>query len=299
MRVLGILKSATQYLDKSGISDAGFDAEVLVLHAAGIDRMTAYRDNPGVGEAVRAGVMKLLERRAAGEPVQYIVGSVDFLGLRIEVGRGVLIPRPETELVAREGMRLLGSLAQAASGTGPASLRVLDLCSGSGCIALALGHEFPAAVVFGTDISETAIRYAGRNAEINGITNVTFLKGSLYEPAGGMPPFDLIISNPPYIATAEIGGLQREIREWEPMKALDGGPDGLDFYRKIFSGTKDHLKKRGTVVLELGFGQAGEVARIAEKAGFKDIDITRDLAGIERVLTAATESVAQSSHLQG
>jgi release factor glutamine methyltransferase len=299
MRLLNILKSATQYLNKSGISDAGFDAEVLVLHAAGVDRMTTYRDNPEVSEAVRVRAMGLLERRAAGEPVQYIVGWVDFLGLRIEVGRGVLIPRPETELVAREGMRLLGSLAQVTFGTEPASLRILDLCSGSGCIALALGHEFPAAAVFGTDISETAIRYAGRNAEINGITNATFLKGSLYEPVRGMPPFDLIISNPPYIATSEISGLQREIREWEPMKALDGGPDGLDFYRKIFSGAKEHLKKRGTVVLELGFGQAGGVTKIAEKAGFQNTDIRKDLAGIERVLTAATESAAQSSHLQG
>jgi release factor glutamine methyltransferase len=287
MRVLDILKSATQYLDKSGISDAGFDAEVLVLHAAGIDRMTAYRDNPEVGEAVRTGIIGLLERRAAGEPVQYIAGSVDFLGLRIEVGRGVLIPRPETELVAREGMRRLGSLPQ-----GPAILRVLDLCSGSGCISLALGRAFPEAAVFGTDISDAAIRYAERNAEINGITNVTFLEGSLYRPVGGMPPFDLVISNPPYIATSEIDGLQREIREWEPRKALNGGSDGLDFYRKILQGAKRHLKNKGTVVLELGFGQAAGVARIAEKAGFKDLDIGKDLAGIERVLTAVSGPAA-------
>jgi release factor glutamine methyltransferase len=294
MRVLDILKSATQYLDKSGISDAGFDAEVLVLHAAGINRMEAYRDNPEVAEAVRAGIIGLLERRAAGEPVQYISGSVDFLGLRIDVGRGVLIPRPETEFVAREGMRRLGSLQQ-----GPAVLRVLDLCSGSGCISLALGRAFPEAAVFGTDISDTAIRYAERNAEINGITNVTFLKGSLYGPVGGMPPFDLVISNPPYIASSEIDGLQREIREWEPRQALDGGSDGLDFYRKILPGARRRLKNKGTVVLELGFGQAAGVARLAEKAGFKDIDIRKDLAGIERVLTAVSGPAVQSSHRQG
>ncbi|MEJ2697538.1 MAG: peptide chain release factor N(5)-glutamine methyltransferase [Candidatus Sulfobium sp.] len=298
--MLDIMRSATHYLDKAGVSDAGADAELLVLHFTGIDRMTAYRDNPEVDDAVQTEITGLLGRRAAGEPVQYILGSVDFLGLRIEVGKGVLIPRPETELVAQEGIRLLRNFSGSPSGPGRrAALRILDLCSGSGCISLALGREFPDAAVFGTDISEAAIRYAVRNAEINGIANATFMKGSLYEPAEGMQLFDLIISNPPYIVTSDLNGLQREIREWEPVAALDGGPDGLDFYRKIFSRARGHLKKSGAVVLELGFGQAGEVAEMAEKAGFGKIDIREDMAGIKRVLTAETASGPQSSHLQG
>jgi len=288
MHLLEILKSATQSLEKAGVVDAGADAEMLVLHSAGIDRMTAYRDNPDVDSATRAGIQRLLQRRTAGEPVQYIVGSVDFLGLRIEVGRGILIPRPETELVVVEGMRILRGPAKGHS----AGLRILDLCCGSGCISLALGREFPGAAVVGTDISGTAVRYSARNAGINGITNVTFLEGSLYVPVEGMPPFDMIISNPPYIVTSDLEGLQREIREWEPVNALDGGPDGLDFYREIFSKAGKHITETGVVVVELGFGQAAEVADIAEKAGFSDIDIKKDLAGIERILTAGTASAS-------
>ena len=292
MRVLDLLKSATQYLEKSGVSDAVADAELLVLHAAGLDRMTAYRDNPEVGEQAQVEMLELLKRRAAGEPVQYIVGSVDFLGLRIEAGRGVLIPRPETELVALQAMREMRSLLQASPARGRTSLRILDLCCGSGCISLALGREFACSSVTGTDISGTAIRYSTRNAEINGITNVSFLEGSLYEPIARLPLFDMLISNPPYIATSELDELQREIREWEPLNALDGGPDGLDFYRKIFSGAKEYLNKRGVVVLELGFGQGSGVREIAEKAGFENIAIGKDLAGIERILTAETASAS-------
>lgn len=295
--MLDILKSATQYLEEAGVIDAGVDAELLVLQSTGIDRATAYRDNPEVKDDAWTSVVELLERRAAGEPVQYISGSVDFLGLAIEVGRGVLIPRPETELVAVEGVRVLRNRMQAVSGPGSANFRILDLCSGSGCIALVLGREFPDADIFGTDVSGIAIRYAERNAGINGITNITFLEGSLYEPLEGMAPFDVIISNPPYIITSDIKGLQREIREWEPANALDGGPDGLGFYRRIFSGAKGHLNKGGVVVLELGFGQAGEVTKIAREAGFRKIDVKRDLAGLERVLIA--EMASQSSHRQG
>lgn len=299
MRVLNTLKYATQYLERSGISDAGADAELLVLHAAGIDRMAAYRDDTRVDDAVRRDIMKLLERRAKGEPVQYILGWVDFLGLRIEVGRGVLIPRPETELVAEEAMRLLRGFLEKSSVVAPAYPRILDLCSGSGCISLALGKEFPGAVVFGTDISATAINYSVRNGRTNGISNVTFIEGSLYDPVKAFAPFELIISNPPYIVSSDLDGLQREIREWEPRSALDGGADGLDFYRKIFSEAKEHLAERGLVILELGFGQSGDVARIALKAGFGNIGIKKDMAGIERVLTAEKVPVSQSSHLQG
>lgn len=287
MRVLEILKSATRYLHDAGIDDAGADAELLLLHSTGIDRMAAYRDNPEVDPDAQALLMRLLDRRTAGEPVQYITGSIDFLGLKIEVGKGVLIPRPETELVALEGMPVLRAIEQARTDSVPGDLRVLDLCSGSGCISLALAREFPDATVFGTDISADAIRYSVRNAELNGIANVTFIEGSLYEPVREMPSFDLIISNPPYVVRSEIEGLQREIREWEPVRALDGGPDGLDFYRKILGEARGHLGKRGALVLEIGFGQAGDVADIASKAGFGNIVIKKDLAGIERVLIVA------------
>lgn len=287
--MLDILKTATLYLDKAGVSDATADAELLILHSAGIDRMMAYRDNPEIDDAARNRIMVFLKRRAAGEPVQYIVGSVDFLDLRIEVGKGVLIPRPETELVALEGISILRTLNRSSSGPHPAHLGILDLCSGTGCISLALAREFPEADILGTDISGAAIRYAQRNAENNGIYNVTFRQGSLFDPVKGMPPFDMIISNPPYIITADIGLLQREIREWEPVNALDGGSDGLKFYRKIFFCAREYLKAGGAVVVELGFGQAGDVSSIAEGAGFTHVAVRKDLRGMDRVLTAEME----------
>ncbi|MEC4675790.1 MAG: peptide chain release factor N(5)-glutamine methyltransferase [Nitrospirota bacterium] len=298
MKLLDTLKPSIAYLEKANIDEPVIEAGMLLLHVSGLDRLTAYRDNPEVGPEILSEIHKLIGRRAMGEPMQYITGEVDFLDLVIKVGRGVLIPRPETEILARETIkeaRGLKSVAQGLRQTAErrtpnfeqySSLRILDLCSGSGCIALALAREFPDANIHGIDISGTAVKYAETNAAFNKISNVIFLEGSLFGPVTTMPVFDLIVSNPPYIRTSEIGTLQREVREWEPLEALDGGMDGLDFYRKILLGARSHLSKGGKILLEAGYDQAGDIAVIAEKSGFKNITLIKDFSGIERILKA-------------
>jgi release factor glutamine methyltransferase len=286
MRLLEALRSSSDFMRRAGVEGASDDAELIVLHAAGISRLAAYTENPEISQSVISSIHEMLRRRATGEPVQYIVGEVDFLGLRISVGRGVLVPRPETELLVGEAVRLLRSSMgdEKVREEGKQPL-ILDLCTGSGCIALALAREFRTSKVLGADISKKAIAYAKKNALLNGIDNIQFLTGPLFGPVKGLR-FDLIVSNPPYIRTEDIPGLQREISEWEPRGALDGGPDGLEFYRKIFGEAPVHLRERGVIAVELGFGQAPDVRKIAEDSGFQKIAVKKDFAGIERILIA-------------
>ncbi len=290
MRLLDALKSSTEYLERAGIEDAFADSEVLVQHAAGAERLAMYAGNPEISRGTLAKIRRLVMRRAKGEPLQYIVGHVEFLGMKIHVGKGVLIPRPETELLAEEAIAIVKSEKAEARRkdisdvSGP--FRILDLCTGSGCIALALAKVFPDAAVYGTDSSEKALRYAKKNAIDNGIENVTLLPGSLFSPLKPDICFNLIVSNPPYVRRADIDGLQREIKEWEPLEALDGGVDGLDFYRRIFAGAKEHLCGGGKIIVELGFGQAKDVESTAVGLGYKDIEVSKDYAGIERILKA-------------
>jgi release factor glutamine methyltransferase len=293
MRLLDIIKSSSDYLEKSGIADPLVDAEILVLHAAAIDRLRAYMDNPETDRSLRSKISRFVKRRAGGEPLQYIVGHVDFLGLEIGVGKGVLIPRPETELLVEEAIKTVkrNALSVISSGEKPSTFSLqpsafLDLCTGSGCVALALAREFPVSKIYATDVSAKAIKYSRDNADRNGILNVTFLKGSLFSPVEKQLPFDLITANPPYIRTSDISGLQREVRDWEPLRALDGGEDGLDFYRKILSKTSGYLKEGGWIFFELGFGQSKAVAEIAAHSGLKNIELVKDFAGIDRVLKA-------------
>ncbi len=293
MRLLDTIKSSSDYLEKFGVTDPLVDAELLALHASGIERLRAYMDNPEADRRLVSRINRLVKRRAAGEPLQYIIGQVDFLGLEIRVGKGVLIPRPETEMLVEEAIRIVNSkmLNVKSSEEKPSAFNlqpstILDLCTGSGCIALALAKEFPAAMVYATDISAKAIKYARGNADCNKIRNITFLKGRLFSPVEDHMAFDLITANPPYITTSDIKGLQREVREWEPLRALDGGEDGLAFYRKILSKAAGHLKEHGSILFELGFGQSEAVKEIAERSGFKCISITKDFAGIDRVLKA-------------
>ncbi|MDH4232229.1 MAG: peptide chain release factor N(5)-glutamine methyltransferase [Nitrospirota bacterium] len=293
MRLLDIIKKSSGHLEKAGVEDALVDAELLVLYAAGRDRLSAYMDNPEVDRSLVSRINRLVRRRAGGEPLQYIIGRVEFLGLDIRVGKGVLIPRPETELLVEEAIKAVKSKASSVNSlkidsspvTHHASRSFLDLCTGSGCIALSLAKEFPDAQVCATDVSAKAIKYATENSELNGIKNVAFLRGSLFGPVPEHVSFDLITANPPYIKSADIAGLQREVRR-EPAKALNGGKDGLDFYRKILSKAGSYLKESGWIFFELGFGQSEAVSAIAGRAGFRNITVVKDFAGIDRVLKA-------------
>jgi release factor glutamine methyltransferase len=216
----------------------------------------------------------MLMRRTGREPLQYIIGHVDFYGLRIEVGPGVLIPRPESELVVQEALRRLAQNP---------SPRVLDLCTGSGCLALSIARNLAGARLYGTDLSEEALRYAEKNARLNGIANVTFLKGPLFEPVRGMR-FDAVVSNPPYVKSADMESLEPEIRLWEPLNALDGGQDGLNFFREILPASPRYLEPGGLVILEMGEGQARDVEGIARASGLDPVSVIKDLAGVERVM---------------
>ena len=304
MKALEKIRVAGEFLKRYGIDSPLKDAELLIAHCLDINRIILYKDNPQIREDVMALIETLLQRRAKREPLQYILGYTEFHGLKIRVGPGVLIPRPETELLAEEAIKILKNkisnppLTKRAEGGVTATarslslVRILDLCTGSGCIALALAKEFPDAEIYGTEISGAAIHYAEENAKNNGIENVTLLKGSLFEPLTEKRTsrtsnltFDLIISNPPYIKEGDIMTLQPEIMNWEPAEALNGGEDGLAYYRRIISEAKNYLKRDGFLMLEIGIDQAEAVEEIAKHAGFRDISLKKDYAGLDRIMT--------------
>ncbi|KAF0146241.1 MAG: release factor glutamine methyltransferase [Nitrospirae bacterium] len=281
MTALDKIKEITALLQRCGIEDAHIESEIILTHSLGMDKTALYRDDPILSEKDVKEIDKIVERRAKREPLQYILGYVEFYGLKIKVGEGVLIPRPETELMVEEIIKLFT--------VHRSPFTVLDLCTGSGCLALALAKNFPDAKVYGTDISATAIRYAKENAELNSISNAVFLKGSLYEPLkqfiSGMPlKFDVIVSNPPYIRSNDIVTLQPEIKNWEPRNALDGGDDGLRYYREILAEAPKYLAMDGFVFLEAGEGQAVDVIKIAENAGFRKNSAIKDYAGVKRII---------------
>ncbi|HBG93021.1 MAG: protein-(glutamine-N5) methyltransferase, release factor-specific [Nitrospirae bacterium GWF2_44_13] len=284
MKALEKIKEITAFLENCGIDDAHKESEIIVTHCLGIDKTALYRDNPVLSEKNIKDVDVVLRRCAQREPLQYILGYVEFYGLKIKVGKGVLIPRPETELLAEEVIKQFTVHSS--------QFTVLDLCTGSGCLALAIAKRFPDAEVYGTDISKDAIRYANENARLNDIRNVTFLKGSLFEPLKQLVTrhpspvtFNMIVSNPPYIRSSDIANLQPEIKKWEPRNALDGGEDGLNYYRTILSEARKYLMLNGVVFLEIGEGQAAEVSEIAMQNGFRNISVIKDYAGIERIVT--------------
>ncbi len=298
MKAIDKLREITKCFKSNGFESAEKEAETLVRQGIEITTVEIYRDNPELNKDQIRSVEDMLEKRLQHEPFQYIIGYEEFMGLKLMVGPGVLIPRPETEFMAEQAIKTLRSKGLDVRGFSPHTsrltpIRILDLCTGCGCLALALAKEFPDLQVYGTDISEVAIGYAKRNAGINRIKNAVFLKGSLFQPVEEMFAIDcfsfavdLIISNPPYIRTDDIKSLQPEVKDWEPVTAIDGGADGLDFYRELIPSARRYLKYDGLLMLELGTGQASSVADIIESSGYTQIQIIRDYAGIERIIKA-------------
>jgi release factor glutamine methyltransferase len=275
------------------------EAEMLVTGALDMTRAALYSKDLEISKEDSDRIDSFADRRVKGEPMSYIIGYVEFLGLRIEVGKGVLIPRPETELLVEEALKQIsatissrqsavsnkessGGGSQGAAPQEPV-ITVLDLCTGSGCIAIALDKALSKSAVCGIDSSEAALSYAVRNAEINNVSNVIFIKGDLFAPLEKGPEFDLVISNPPYIRCGAMDKLQIEIRDHEPGEALDGGEDGLDFYRRIFADAPDFMKDPGLLMLEIGAGQADDIRTLAVDAALKDIQFIKDYSGIERI----------------
>ena len=255
---------------------------MIVAQALQAGRAEIYVNNLEVDSVQAQAIENMVLRRSRREPLQYITGSVEFLTLTLRVGQGVLIPRPETELMAEHAVKLLRG-----RNLEPGfylRTTILDLCTGSGCLALALAAEFPGALVYGTDVSERALAYARQNARMNGISNASFMAGHLFDPLPAGRYFDLVLSNPPYVKSREIPLLQPEVRDWEPAAALDGGADGLDFYRQIVPAAAGRLKDGGVLMVEVGEGQAEEVAAMLRKAGYGEIMTKKDYGGIERIV---------------
>ncbi|KJU87000.1 HemK family modification methylase [Candidatus Magnetobacterium bavaricum] len=266
------LRDVAALLGRSGIEEPQKEAETLLSLLLQTNRTAIYLSDPAIDDDV---ILPLIQSRQRRQPLAYIIGEVEFHDLTLVVGPGVLIPRPETELLVAEAVRELSVQSHSA-------LNVLDLCTGSGCIALSIARAYPQAHVIAVDASEAALDYARDNSARNNIHNVEFLSGDLFAHIRRDTRFDLIISNPPYIKSADIDDLQPEIRLYEPPEALDGGSDGLTFYRKILSAAADYLSTDGLVMFEIGDGQGADITEIASISGFKSIVIKKDYAQKER-----------------
>lgn len=252
------------------------DAETLLLHHIGKDRawLLAHLDE-GFGGCGSIGYAALLKRRAAGEPIQYITGACEFYGLPFRVTPDVLIPRPETEHLVETALTLV------ANGTRP---RILDVCTGSGAIAVALAKHLPDAFVTATDISAPALALAQENAKRNEVT-VRFFQGDLLTPVAD-ETFHLIVSNPPYVSQLDRNTLSAEVRDFEPALALFAGSDGLDIYRRLIPAAFSALLPGGSLALEIGMDQQASITSLLQSSGFTRIAFTPDLQGIPRVAVA-------------
>ena len=267
---------AKRRLIGAGVDDAAFDAACLFEKDTGLRRsdlaLRPVENCPGLET-----LWKDIARLAAGEPLQYILGEWEFMGLRFFVGPGVLIPRPETELLAQEAAGFL---------KGRQHPRLLELCAGSGCVCVSVAAAVPGCTAEALELSEEAMGYLRRNIRLHALEDrVCAVRGDMLDPAaparlGG--PFDAIVCNPPYIPSGDMGTLQREVRR-EPRMALDGGADGLRFYR-AFAPWASRLASGGLAAFEVGAGEAPAVAERMAGFGFRDVTVKKDYSGIERIV---------------
>jgi release factor glutamine methyltransferase len=272
---LGVLDWTTQRFAGAGIAAARLEAQVLLAHVLGCSRMQLYTgfDKP-LGDDELARYRALIKRRLAGESVSYLVGETEFWGLPFHVDESVLVPRPDTETVIEVVRTVLPDRSVAC--------RILDLCTGSGVIAISLAKEYPSARVVATELSPAAAAIARKNAARNGVEDrVDVREGDLFGPVAG-ERFDLITANPPYIASAIVPTLSSEVRR-EPVIALDGGPDGLAFYDRVCPEAMAHLLPGGALIVEHGYDQADAVHARFAAAGFADIALVHDLGKNPRV----------------
>ena len=261
-------------LNKSGFAEAESDSRLIFEYIAGIDRvkLTLEGDRelePGVEEKLKAA----LDKRLTHMPVQYITGYQNFMGLEFMVSKDVLIPRMDTETLVEEVLRL-----------GLSNVRVLDICTGSGCILLSILKYVYGSSGVGVDISDGALGVAKANSEALGI-DATFIKSDMFENIPKDERFDIVVSNPPYIRSDVIGTLMSEVKDYEPLLALDGSEDGLKFYRIIADRAPEYLNNGGMLFLEIGYDQGAEVSALLSAAGFTDVEVIKDLSGLDRVVS--------------
>lgn len=272
-----LLKWGTDELTVHSVDNASVDAWYLLEHIYGISRVDFLirRNDPfdEVQMKQSADYQALIHRRSEGCPVQYLTGSTEFMGLPFFVNESVLIPRQDTEVLVETALAMMKP-----------ECRLLDMCTGSGCILLSLAKLGTVAEGIGVDISEGALKVAERNRENLGLPQVRLVHSNLFESVEGV--FDMIVSNPPYIPTEDIEDLMREVKDHEPHLALDGSRDGLHFYRKLAEESGRYLVPGGSLLFEIGYDQGGAVSQLLDQAGFKDIHVKKDLAGLDRVVYA-------------
>jgi release factor glutamine methyltransferase len=290
MDIQEALKQGIAQLRGADVPSFTLAAELLLLHVLARDRAWIYAHPE---EALRKEdvprYFDLIARRAAGEPTQHLTGQQEFWGLAFEVTPDVLIPRPETEHVIEVALDRL-ALGEVRAGRPNKSdgrgLRIVDIGTGSGCIAIALAKELPASEIQAVDISPAALRVARRNAARHGVAQrVHFIEGHLLKPLDSLP-VDLIVSNPPYIGRREAETLAREVREHEPEVALYGGEEGYEIYGGLIQQSAEHLKPGGILVLELGYNSLLRVEPLLDGEHWSNVGVTNDLAGIPRVIAA-------------
>lgn len=263
-------------LKAAKISEGENDAWLLMSAACRIDRNFYYvYGREDMREEQEKEYMALLEKRASRIPLQYITGEQEFMGLNFKVNPHVLIPRQDTEILVEEALKAITP-----------GMEILDLCTGSGCIAVSLAKFKPKTKVQGADISPEALQVSEENAKRNGV-DVRFFLSDMFKQVRGN--FDVIVSNPPYIPTGVIQGLMPEVKDFEPHLALDGREDGLWFYRILTSEGKKYLKPGGFLMVEIGCDQGKAVKRLFQEEGYCEIKVIKDLAGLDRVVTGKDE----------
>jgi release factor glutamine methyltransferase len=278
--VLEAIQKSAEFLAKRDVESPRLQAELLLAHLLKMPRMKLYLnfDRAITGQETDA-LREFVKRRGQHEPLQHIVGSISFCGFEIVADRRALVPRPETEILAEAGWTFLST-------SGP-DQNALDIGTGTGCIAIALATKCPNACITATDASADALALAGENARKNSVADrIEFFQGDGFAAVLGNPQFQLIVSNPPYIPTAEIETLQPEVRDFDPRAALDGGSDGLDFYRMLAGQARQLLKPGGKVMVEFGDGQAPAIRKLFEDQNWIVEAIKDDYSQRARILIA-------------
>ena len=277
--ILEILKLSSVYLEKHQLPSPRLEAELIISHVLGCKRLDIYLrfDQPMKNDELEK-IRVLLKRRSAHEPLQHILGNTSFYNCIFKTDRRALIPRSDTETLVEECIKIA---------TQQPSARVLDIGTGSGCIAVTLAKNLPTQIIAAVDIDGEALALAKENALLNGVEDrIIFAAADILKPFKTKEPFDLIVSNPPYIALQEMADLDREVRDYEPHTALTDGGDGLNFYRRLAELTKEILKSGGWLLVEIGYQQAESVSAIFDKHALTEIKVLKDLSGNDRVVKA-------------
>ena len=301
MRILDVINKTTPFFEKQGIESPRLTIELLLAHLLKKRRLDLYLEfERELDDPTLQRLREMVKRRAAGEPLQYITGETEFCGLKLMVDKRVLIPRPETELLVETAVeRLKGKHSQAGTPAPPSKLvtnhhspiTLIDVGTGSGCIAVALATKLPQSEIWATDVSEEALEVARANATLHKVEkNVRFLKGDLLEALPNSLRADAIVSNPPYIADGEVVKLPKEVRDFEPVRALAAGEDGLKVIRRLVMNAKRFLSPSGFVALEIGAGQRAAVAELFGNEDYVVSEVVKDLQGHERVIVAQLKS---------